>query len=173
MNKSLKYIFLLVFCLNSLNTYAIEEILPYDYSSTYSVKIELMPLEKIDSGDSEIYEGKIVKFKVKEDVIVQNHKILPKGTIATGRIGNIMSNGFNGIPAEILIDDFNIPGIKNSKLVYNSKIVGHDHLYWLLPVRAALMPIPFSNIFTYFIKGGEAKLRTNERLILYYYPDWK
>ena len=39
-------------------------------------------------------------------------------------------------------------------------------------MKWALTILPPSGSLTNFIKGGHAKLKTNEVIELYYYPDW-
>ena len=88
--------------------------LNYNYLDTTSVPIQISIVDEI-STKKDIFEGQWVDFRVLKDVIYENKIILEKGTVIQGRIETIVTSGMNGFPAEIIVDSFKIPEIKNSQ----------------------------------------------------------
>ena len=79
----------------------------------------------------------------------------------------------NGFPAEIIIEDFEIPNIKNSKLLATYTKKGQNRCFFVYPLKWALTPIPGVGSLTNFIKGGHAKVKTTDIITVYYYPNWE
>ena len=78
----------------------------------------------------------------------------------------------NGIPASIIIGSFDIPNIDTNKLTYSYEIVGQDRSLWVYPLKWALTFLPPTGTLTNFIKGGHARLKENDTVELYFYPNW-
>lgn len=148
------------------------EVLPYDYSSVDSVPIKLSITSEVSTKD-DILEGQKLEYRVLEDVYYKDKLILKKGDIVPATLEMIVTSGMNGFPAEIVVDDFQIPGVKNSQLlsVYIKK--GQNRCFWVYPLKWALTIIPFVGSLTNLIMGGHAKLKTKDVVTLYYFPDWK
>ena len=166
MNKFLGIIFLsFIMCYSAFG-------LEYDYSSTKSIPIRLCVLSDINSED-ELIEGSEISFRVIETVFSGNKKILSKGDIVTGKVETLITPGMNGFPAEIILDGINIPDIKPSQIqsTYISK--GQNRCFWVYPLKWALTPIPFVGSLTNLIMGGHAKIKTDDIITIYYYPEWK
>ena len=146
--------------------------LEYDYSSTKCIPIRLCVLESIDS-EEELIEGSEIKLKVIETVFSGNKKILSRGDIVTGKVETLITPGMNGFPAEIILDNVDIPNVKQSQLqgIYISK--GQNRCFWVYPLKWALTPIPFVGSLTNLIMGGHAKIKTDDIITVYYYPEWK
>lgn len=79
----------------------------------------------------------------------------------------------NGFPAEIMIDDFELPGIKQSQLMGGYVKKGQNRCFWVYPLKWSLTLIPFVGSLTNFIKGGHVKLRPTDIITIYYYPNWR
>ena len=78
----------------------------------------------------------------------------------------------NGFPAEIIVDDFEIPGIKSTQMQSTYIKKGQNRCFWVYPLKWALTPIPFVGSLTNFIKGGHARIKTKDIITIYYYPEW-
>ena len=79
----------------------------------------------------------------------------------------------NGFPAEIILGDFEIPNIENSKLLDNYTKKGQNRCFWVYPLKWSLTLIPFVGSLTNLIMGGHAKIKTTDVITIYYFPDWK
>ena len=169
MNKSKVLFFIFLIMLQPC--FALEE-LPYNYLSTERVPIYLTITKAISTKDR-LQEGGIIEFKVLKNVYYNDSKVLSRGDIVPARIETIITSGMNGFPAEIIVDDFVVPGIEDSKLMSTYTKVGQNRCYWVYPLKWSLTLIPFVGSLTNFIKGGHAKIKTTDVVTLYYYPKWK
>ena len=145
--------------------------LDYDFSNTFSIPIKLSILEEV-STKKFLNEGELLNFKIIENVILNGETIVKKGEIIQGRIENIITSGMNGFPAEITIDNFKIPNIDSSKLISTYTKTGFNRCYFVFPLKWALTPIPFAGSVTNFIKGGHARIKPSDVIIVQYYPQW-
>lgn len=143
----------------------------YNYESTDRTIIKLQIQDTITTKENP-QEGGIIIFKVKQNVKFNKEVIVQKGTIATGRIKTYTTRGLNGIPGQIIIDDFKIPDIDSRKLKSTYIHRGLDLTIMVLPIKWALTPIPFVGSFTNLIIGGHGKITPNDTITLYYYPNW-
>ncbi len=143
----------------------------YDYSSTKNIPIRLSITKEI-STKMPIIEGQTVNFRILKDVNYGNLN-LEKNSIVTGRIECIISNGMNGFPAEIILDNFEIPNIKKSQLISTYSKQGKNKAIWIYPLKVALWPFPFAGIITSTIKGGQASIKPTDVITIYYYPEWE
>lgn len=163
-----------IFVDNTLSKYAnknLKTATPYcNYENLTKVKITLTPVEKITSAQAR--DGDIVEFIVKDDVIYNKQVILLKGTKVKGCVETVVTQGMNGIPAIIVLNNFEIPGIPNEKLksAYSKK--GLNLSYIVFPLKWALTFLPPTGTLTNFIIGGPAKLTPKTKINLYYYPEW-
>lgn len=148
------------------------EVLPYNFESTYSVPVKLGIIEPISTKDN-LTEGQVIKFKVLQDTYCKRKTILKKDQIITGKIETIITSGMNGFPAEIILGDFEIPNIENSKLLDNYTKKGQNRCFWVYPLKWSLTLIPFVGSLTNLIMGGHAKIKTTDVITIYYFPDWK
>lgn len=146
--------------------------LPYNYYDTYSIPINLAITKEI-STEYPLKEGTEVEFRIIRDVKYDNEIMLKEGDIIKGRVETIITSGMNGFPAEIIIDDFQIPNVKNSQLisVYTKK--GQNRCFWVYPLKWSLTLIPFVGSLTNLIMGGHARLTPNDIITIYYYPNWR
>ena len=147
--------------------------LPYNFEGTYKVPIKLGIVQPITTKGETLYEGQPLQFKVLQDTYCKRKTFLKKGTIINGRIETLITSGMNGFPAEIIVGNFEIPGAKPSQLVDTYTKKGQNRCYIVYPIKWALTIIPFVGSLTNFIKGGHAKIKTKDEIVIYYYPDWK
>ena len=90
--------------------------LEYDYTSTESIPIKLSPMVELSTADG-IIEGETLNLRVLDNVYHNGKLIIKTGEIATAKVETSITAGMNGFPAEIILGDFEIPGIKSSKLL--------------------------------------------------------
>lgn len=166
MNKFIIFIF--AFCMFYLPSFGLD----YNYLSTEKIPIKLSPIEEISTKNPP-NEGTIKNFKIIGDVIVDGEKIVNGNSIVTGKVETIITSGMNGFPAEIILGDFEIPNIKKSGLTDTYIKSGQNRCFWVYPLKWALTPIPPTGSLTNLIMGGHAKIKTNEIITIYYYPEWK
>lgn len=185
MNKLYFSLFLFLFTISS-SVAAIDEvadklpkdvitILPYsdyNFESTIKLPINLKVLERIKS-EKDLYEGQIVKFKVAKDVVYKDKVIIERGLTVPAKVSIIIAHGMNGIPASVIFNDFIIENIDSTKISENYEISGQDRSLMVFPLKWALTVLPPTGSLTNFIMGGHAKLKTNEIITIYYYPEWK
>ena len=169
MNKIFAYIFLFLFYVFSVGmSYSLE----YDYTSAESVPIELSPMVELSTKEG-IIEGERINLRNLHDIYYNNQCIIKKGEIVTAKVETSITAGMNGFPAEIILNNFEIPGIKSSKILSDYSKVGQNRCYWVYPLKWALTPIPPTGSLTNLIFGGHAKLKTTDIVKIYYYPKWK
>ena len=146
--------------------------LNYNYESFERVPIKLQIINPISTKTESILEGQIIDFIVKEDVIYERKIIIKKGTKVTAKVQTSMDRGLNGIPATLIIDDFNIEGIDKNKLKATYIKRGQNRTLIVLPIKWALTLIPFAGYVSNLIIGGHANIKKKNTIILFYYPNW-
>lgn len=144
----------------------------YNYESIDCIPIKLQINEKITTRRN-LSDGDVVTFKVKDDVRQNRKVILKKGTIVSARVKTYMTRGWGGIPGQIIVDDFEVPGINSNKLKSTYIKKGLNMTLLIMPIKWALTPIPFVGSFTNLIIGGSANIDSKDTIVLYYYPDWQ
>lgn len=142
-----------------------------DFESVVSLPVTLNTLETISSKESP--EGKTVKFLVKKSVYYKDECLVKRGQPVTGRVETIATQGMNGVPAMIILGNFEIPGLDTKKLKSYYIKRGFNMTYFVLPLKWALTPLPPTGSLTNFIFGGAAKIKPTDDIIIKYYPEWK
>ncbi len=143
----------------------------YNYASTRRIPIRLAIIADIKS-EKDITEGQTVVFRALNDIWHNRQPILKKDDLVQAKVETIIKSGMNGIPASIIFGDFKFDNIESSRVLDEYEKFGQDRSLWVYPMKWALTILPPSGSLTNFIKGGHAKLKTNEVIELYYYPDW-
>ena len=146
--------------------------LKYNYFDFERIPIKLQIAKDITTKKNSLLIGQQIDFIVKEDVIYNHKIIVPKGTKATAKIQAYQSRGLNGIPAMIILDDFEIPNIDKKKLKDDYIKRGQDRSYIVFPIKWALTWIPLAGYTTNVILGGHAHIKKKHNVIIYYYPKW-
>ena len=145
---------------------------PYcNHENMTRVKIVMSPVKDIRSATA--VDGDIVDFVVRKDVYYNDEMILLEGMRVKGHIETVVSQGMNGIPAMIFLEDFDIPGVPKEKLKSRYMKKGLNLSYIVFPLKWALTILPPSGSLTNFIIGGPAKISPRNKVTLYYYPEWE
>jgi len=168
-------IFFTILCINPGCTDELsksEVTLPYDYSDTYSIPISLSILEPISTKDN-LIEGQNIELKVNKDVYYKDELLLKSGQIVNAKLETVITSGMNGFPAEIIINNFEIPNIRESQLLSEYIKKGQNRSFLVYPLKWSLTLIPFVGSLTNLIKGGHAKVTPKDKITIYYYPNWK
>jgi len=142
-----------------------------NHESLERVEIVLSPVENIRSA--KISEGDIFDFEVRKNVYYNNEILLLKGMKVKGKVETVTTQGMNGIPAIIMLNDFELPGIKPEKVKSRYLKKGLNLSYIVFPLKWALTFLPPTGSLTNFIVGGPAKVSKRNKIKLYYYPEWK
>ena len=143
----------------------------YNFSSTHKIPIK-MSLIKDYGSEKSVFEGQNVELKIKEDVLFNNVSMIKKDTPLTAEVGIIISTGLNGIPASVILKNFEIEGIPKSKLSNTYELFGQDRSLLVFPLKWALTWLPPTGSLTNFIMGGHARLKPKKKIMIYYYPEW-
>ena len=142
----------------------------YNYQDTNIIPIRLKIIDSIKS-EQDIYEGQVLKFKVIEDIWDQEILLLKRGTICTANVETIINNGMNGIPASIILGNFQIPNIDSNKLQSDYEKYGMDLSLIVFPLKWALTILPPTGSLTNFIKGGHAKIKNKDIITIKYFSN--
>lgn len=143
--------------------------LDYNYQNITKIPINLQIMEKIKT-ENDLYEGQIIKFVITNDVKYNGKIVVKSGAIATARVETIIGNGMNGIPASVVLGNFNIPNIDMKYLTFYYEKFGFDLSLLVYPIKWLLTPFPPTGSLTNFIKGGHVKISEKTKLKIYYYP---
>lgn len=146
----------------------------YNFASTEYIPIKLKVSNDISTRDKRKFlYGEEVNLQVKSNVFYKNKLFLKKGTPVTAKIEQIVDSGMNGIPYYIYLNDFAVSGLDSSKIFADYHKAGLNLVYWVYPVKWALTFLPPSGILTNLIKGGHAKITSNDIITVYYFPEWE
>ena len=146
--------------------------LKYNYTDTEKIPIKLK-FVKDYGNENDVYEGQEIELKLVQDVVYNRQIIAKKDSKATANISIIISTGMNGIPASVILENFNIGTIPQSKLIGSCEIFGQDRSLLVFPLKWALTILPPTGSFTNFIMGGHARLKPRKTVVVYYYPNWE
>ena len=106
----------------------------YNYEDLECIPIKLKIDKKLSTKEL-LQEGDTIVFRIRQDVKQDRKIILRKDTIVTAKIEAFLSRGMNGIPGQIIIDNFeavtneeeitdfliHIAGFNNVKVIVISK----------------------------------------------------
>lgn len=121
--------------------------------TTIGIKL-IQPL----STKSKPEEGSEILFVTTKAVTLKD-KFYPENSIVKARIETISPNAMWGTPAEIIISNFTLDGIPLEGEI--SKI-GHNNTLWVKPISIIGAAFGGSGIMFMFIRGGHAKIKTDE-----------
>lgn len=131
----------------------------YDFQNIHHTYVKVHSAREI-STKHEINAGDEVYFYVDENVQKDGKTIIKKGEKLTARVATISESGLYGVPADIIIGDFQLGDIPISGEITKE---GFTHTYWIIPVsNVASFFIPFSGQLFRFIHGGHAKIKTKD-----------
>jgi len=169
MNKFFRTLLaIILFLINQTSVFCLD----YDYSSTYAICIELSPQKELSTKEG-IIEGERIPLKVLHDVYDGEKLLIKAGELAHARVETVITAGMNGFPAEIILNNFEIPGISSSKIMSEYSKCGQNRCLWVYPLKWALTPLPPTGSLTNLIYGGHAKIKSTDIVKIHYYPNWK
>lgn len=145
--------------------------LEYNYQDTTKIKI---PIKIKDTVKSEkvLEEGQILEFRTTSTVKKKGVIIVRKNQVVKAQVITLIKNGMNGIPASIVIGNFETAGLDTNKITSEYEIFGADLSLLVFPLKWALTFLPPTGSLTNFILGGHAKIKDNKTIDIYYYPNW-
>lgn len=108
-------------------------------------------------------EGSPVEFILLNDTKISN-KFYPKGTIITARVETFSPRSVWGTPADLIIGNFQIDG---TNLQGEINKTGTNRTIWVRPLAILVGVFCGTGFFFIFVKGGQAKINTNENFTLY------
>ena len=112
------------------------------------------------STKDKIEEGTYLEFETVSDV--NNYKA---GTKVSGRIETISPSGIWGTPADVIISNFKLEDKLLQGIIEKS---GSNRTLWVRPLSIVGGIVFGSGIFFMFIKGGHAKIKTDEIFTVYF-----
>lgn len=145
--------------------------LEYNYQDTTKIKIPIKITETVKS-EKHLQEGQILEFRTTSMVRKKGVTIVRKNQVVKARVETIIKNGMNGIPASIVIGNFETAGLDTNKITSEYEIFGADLSLLVFPLKWALTFLPPTGSLTNFILGGHAKIKANKTIDIYYYPNW-
>lgn len=109
-------------------------------------------------------EGEMIEFETVKEFKIKN-KTYPEGTVINARVENVSPNYTMGIPADIVIGNFNLEG----KLLRGEiSKTGANRALWVKPVSFVGSILFGSGALLILIRGGHAKVNQNEIFTVYY-----
>ncbi len=145
----------------------------YNYESVEKIPVKLKITEKVTTRGNKIYDNQQLTFTVRNPVKYKNKVIFNNGDVFTANVATYLSNGMNGIPAMIIVDNFKSNKVSESQLAGTYLKKGFNLTPLVYPLKWVLIIIPPTGFATNFIKGGHAKITGNDTVTVYYYPEWK
>lgn len=123
------------------------------------IQLKIKSIEDI-STKQDLEEGQKLIFLTTEDTVLKHNKVLAAGSRIIGKVETISKNEIKGVPANLIVGDFKIEYMSNIKLEGQIKKEGANRALWVYPMLPILFPV----------KGGHAKINSNDEYILYYTP---
>lgn len=142
-----------------------------NFESSDRVPITLTPQETVASKTG--VDGIEIKLRVKHNIFYRGKLLVSRGTAATAMVETVATQGMNGIPAMIILDRFQIPGLESAKMKSYYVKKGLNLTYLVLPIKWVLTPFPPTGSLANFVIGGPTKISPKNDVTIYYYPDWK
>lgn len=142
-----------------------------NFQSTERVPITLTPQDTVTSKAG--VDGTTIKLLVKDNIFYRGKLLVSRGTSATAKVEIVATQGMNGIPAMIVVDRVEIPGLDSAKMKSYFVKKGLNLTYLVLPIKWVLTPFPPTGSLANFIIGGPTKLSPKNEVTIYYYPDWE
>ncbi len=144
----------------------------YNYESLEVIPIKLKIAENISTKKNNIYDNQEVILYTRGPVKYKNKMLFNTGEKFTANVAIYLKKGMNGIPAQIILDNFRTQKIDSKKLsgVYIKRGLNLTPL--VLSLKFALTIIPGAGTGMNFIKGGNATITPNDTITIYYHPEW-
>ena len=137
---------------------------PYNKFSNTDLPVKIR-IKKEFSTKYNREEGQYIEFETIEETIFKN-KTYPVGTTVKARVENISMNSSWGTPADLVISNFSIDRIPLCGEISKS---GANRTLWVRPLAIIATPFCGTGFWLIFIRGGHAKINSNEVFTLYFY----
>jgi hypothetical protein len=140
----------------------------YDFSLAKRTPIKISIINPISTKQS-LKEGQSLVFRVVNDVKLNDKYTLKKDTLINGKLETISPNQAFGVPADIIIDDFELENNKD-KIILDGSIhkIGANRSLWVYPVGYMGCCFFGVGLLVFAIRGGHAKIKTNDILEVYW-----
>lgn len=188
MNKFVWFLFILLFFIQCpISAWAFNDVVADELLQTKTVEkpvinivynfedleYKVIRLRIISDVTTELklYEGERLCFEVLNPVYFKGQKLAEKNEKVYATVETIIKNGMNGIPASIVLGNFEFKNIDNTKLQDYVEIYGADLSWLVFPLKWSLTILPPTGSLTNFIKGGHVKIKENDIITLKYYPN--
>lgn len=116
--------------------------------------------------------GSLAKFRTTQDVYKDKILIIPKNTIITGMIGNVVMQESNGSPGELTIERFHYKDNNNKNIFLSGKIYNAGHMTGFIyqSIGGGLAPFSFGMSYPLLstIPGTAAKIKVGKTYTIYY-----
>lgn len=142
----------------------------YNYEDLEYKLIKLRIINEVKT-ELDLKDGDRLCFEVIQPVYYKGEKLAQKDEIVYAQVETVIKNGMNGIPASIIIGNFQFANIEPQKLQDEIEIYGADLSWLVFPLKWALTFLPPTGSLTNFIKGGHAKIKENDIITIKYYPN--
>lgn len=142
----------------------------YNYEDLEYKSIKLRIINEVKT-ELDLNDGDKLCFEVTQPVYYKGQKLAEKDEIVYAQVETVIKNGMNGIPASIIIGNFQFANIPPQKLQDEIEIYGADLSWLVFPLKWALTFLPPTGSLTNFIKGGHAKIKENDIVTIKYYPN--
>jgi len=121
-------------------------------------------IKKDFSTKQKVNEGDYLEFETLSDIKI-NDTLYPKGTLIKARIENVSMNNMLGVPANLTVGSF---FIDNYPLQGEIVKKGANRTLWIYPCMCVGNVFFGAGLFLTLIRGGHAKIKSDESYILYY-----
>jgi len=142
----------------------------YNYENLEHKPIKLRIINDVKT-EQDLRDGDRLCFEVIQDVAYKGQKLAIKNEIVYATVETVIKNGMNGIPASVILGNFEFTNIESAKLQDEVEIYGNDLSWLVFPLKWALTFLPPTGSLTNFIKGGHVKIKENDIITIKYYPN--
>lgn len=134
-----------------------------DFTNINFIPLRLKFYEEISTKDKTHTEGQIIKFEIVQDVYDGKKKILPRGTVGHARIETISRRGFMGVPADIIISNFEVGELDTLRFQNDVVKSGRNLMGLATALKYSIGTfLPGTGYFFMLIKGGNANIKPDE-----------
>lgn len=143
----------------------------FDCDLTKRVPVKIKITKNITTR-KDLEEGQYLDFIVADDVKVNNKTIIPKSSTIKALVETISPNQAVGVPADLDIGQFTVVKPNRAEIPLDGTIhkVGANRALWLYPAACGAMIFFFAGLLLLPIRGGHAKIKTNQTYEVYYIP---
>ena len=139
-----------------------KKVVTVDKSNMTPVRVKIKNYYSTKSR-KQIQEGDYIEFVTVDDVTV-NKKSYPAGTEVMARVETISMNQNMGVPADLVVGNFNID---NNLLSGEIAKTGANRSLWVYPAMCLTVWFYGAGLLFTFVRGGHAKIKKSEIFTLY------